>query len=238
MRASADGRAEIPQLLNDSGGFLDPEAQIATWKAQLQMLAGSVDSLRLLLGLQDRSKEMLASAALATTEADQAANHLAQVREELASAKAERAQGELAGEFAALSSREGATSWVLRAFTLALLGLAVMVALALPSGATWQEAFGHVAVVATIGGAAAYSARLASNHRTVADWARSVEVQLSTFQDFLGAIGDTQVKNRLYEDFGRRVLGPPPAGVADDTGAMPTSQVVELASAIATARSR
>ena len=44
-----------------------------------------------------------------------------------------------------------------------------------------------------------------------------------------------EVKNRVYEDFGRRVLGPPPVlGKAADEGAgLPASQMIELVSIMA-----
>lgn len=234
----SDGRIEVPPLTAASGDVLDSRAQVASWRSQLQLLAGSVDSLLLLHALRDRSQETLAEARLATSEGSEAAVHLERIRHELATAKAERAQGQLAREFAALSEREGRTGWGLRLLTLVLLAAAVAAGIAVPSGASWSETLGHLAVVATIGGAAAYTARLAANHRSVSDWARSVEVQLATFQDFLGAIDDAPVKNRLYEDFGRRVLGPPPSGVGDDGSSVPTANIVELARAIADPRGR
>jgi hypothetical protein len=68
-------------------------------------------------------------------------------------------------------------------------------------GALGSVAFGAIA---------AYLARLAGQHRTQANWAKSIEVQLDSFELFMGPIKDSASINEIHVEFARRVLGAPP----------------------------
>lgn len=236
---SADQPFDIPPLLDDRGATLDSRAYVSSWRARMHVLQESSRVLRLLDGFQERAASAVEIVARADQEQALAAKQLKELLEEVAAARSARAQTTLASQFQDLGDRERNISWALRGFTLAVLVGTVVVAALIPSQASdIEELVGHLAIVLALGGTSAYVARLAGTHRSTADWARGVQVQLETFQDFLGAVDDPAVKNRIYEEFGRRVLGPPPAGVSGsgEEGGLPTAQIVELANAIAASR--
>ncbi|MDP3951456.1 hypothetical protein [Microbacterium sp.] len=228
-----------PRFFSESeDAWIDGRAMITAWRGRSQLLQESLRVLRLLDGLQGRTQPVLDSTAAAVEEARGAGQELERLRAELDHARAEKAQGTLSAQFKSLRTREHATSWLFRFATLGLAGVAIAVAVAVPTGAKWPEVAVHLTIVAILGGASAYTARLASSHRAMGDWADSVHVQLNTFQDFLGVIDSDDARTRVYEEFGRRVLGSPPAvnGESTESGAMPTAQLVRLANEIASAR--
>lgn len=225
-----------PAVFDSNGSQLDTREVANLWLSRVSNLQESARGLRRLSVLEHQTKESLAIVRDSQNDIEQATVQLAAVRADLVEAKSEHAQFELASQFKKLSRVERATSWVFRICTFALLGAAVWVAwLASQEAQDWANALGHLAVVLAVGSAAAYTARLASTHGTTADWAKSVQVQLLTFKDFLNAIEDPAVKHRVYEEFGRRVLGSPP-GKGDEAAPLPTSQLLELANVIAAAR--
>ncbi|MGO4247564.1 hypothetical protein AB4Y87_10140 [Paenarthrobacter sp. RAF54_2] len=57
---------------------------------------------------------------------------------------------------------------------------------------------------------AGYFARQANQHRTLANWAGSLAIQLRTFDAYLAAIENLEVKDRLRETFAARVFGDHP----------------------------
>ena len=73
-----------------------------------------------------------------------------------------------------------------------------------------------------------YFARQAHQHRSMANWAGSLAVQLQTFDAYLAAVENPEVKDELRKTFGSRVFGdhPPMKGepaVTPSTAAMDTA---------------
>lgn len=65
--------------------------------------------------------------------------------------------------------------------------------------------------IAAVFGLAGYFARQAHQHRSMANWAGSLAVQLQTFEAYLSPIDDTSVRNELRQAFAARVFGDHPA---------------------------
>jgi hypothetical protein len=65
--------------------------------------------------------------------------------------------------------------------------------------------------IASIFGLAGYFARQAHQHRSMANWAGTLAVQLRTFDAFLAGIDNAEVKNELRKAFAARVFGEHPA---------------------------
>lgn len=236
---TSSGVTRRPRIIHDStAGWVDSSPEFTVWRSRAQVLLESLRTLRLLDGLRDRTTPLIDSVEVAKIEAEKASDELSRLRDELTAAHAEKSQGELSNQFKALRNREHATSWAFRLATLALAGLAIAFAINVPTNTDWPDIAAHLAIVAILGGSSAYTARLGSSHRATGDWADSVRVQLNTFQDFLGVVQDEDARMRVYEEFGRRVLGPPPAvnGEPADNGAMPVAQLMQLANEIAANR--
>jgi hypothetical protein len=236
---SGPGRA--PFIFSESqAAWVDGRAMLTAWRGRSQLLQESLRVLHLLDTLHERTQPVLASTKAANEEAVKAAARLDSFRAELEQVQAKKAQGTLSAQFKKLRNREHGTSWFFRFATLAIAGAAIAVAVAVPTKSDWPEVAAHLAIVAILGGASAYTARLASAHRGTGDWADSLRVQLDTFQDFLGVLDDDAAKTRVYEEFGRRVLGSPPSvnGEAPESGAMPTAQLAQLVSDVANASAR
>jgi hypothetical protein len=65
--------------------------------------------------------------------------------------------------------------------------------------------------VAGVFGLAGYFARQAHQHRSMANWASALSVQLKTFDAYVRAIESADVKDELRKTFGARVFGDHPA---------------------------
>ncbi|MGF6835890.1 ElaB/YqjD/DUF883 family membrane-anchored ribosome-binding protein [Paenarthrobacter sp. TE4293] len=98
-------------------------------------------------------------------------------------------------------------------------GAAALIFLLLP-----QEVFGSVEgaqiwvrlaqKVVFLGGVfalAGYFAKQAHQHRSLANWAQALAVQLQTFEAYLAAVDDRQVKDELIKNFAGRAFGEHPA---------------------------
>lgn len=77
-------------------------------------------------------------------------------------------------------------------------------------------------------GLAGYFARQAHQHRSMANWAGSLAVQLKTFESYLSPISDDQVKNELRRLFAARVFGDHPA-MKGEPSVTPTAEMGEKA---------
>ncbi|KQR73200.1 hypothetical protein ASF98_22605 [Arthrobacter sp. Leaf337] len=82
--------------------------------------------------------------------------------------------------------------------------------------------------VAGIFGIAGYFARQAHQHRSMANWAGSLAVQLQTFEAFLAAVDNPEVRDELRKSFATRAFGEHPAmkgepAVAPSAAAMETA---------------
>lgn len=72
-------------------------------------------------------------------------------------------------------------------------------------------------LVAGIFGLAGYFARQAHHHRSMANWAGSIAVQLQTFDAYLAAIDSSDVKDELRKSFAARAFGDHPAMKGEPT---------------------
>lgn len=81
---------------------------------------------------------------------------------------------------------------------------------------------------------AVYLARLAGPHFNLGKWAKSVEVQLESFKGFTGVVEDGAVRERMREEFGRRVLGAPPLfdASAEPSPGLSTTDVLQILAAV------
>lgn len=77
-------------------------------------------------------------------------------------------------------------------------------------------------------GLAGYFARQAHQHRSMANWAGSLAVQLRTFESYLSPINDEDVKNELRKSFGSRVFGDHPS-IRSESSVTPTADLGEKA---------
>lgn len=128
---------------------------------------------------------------------------------------------ELSSGYAALADSEGVMSTRYRVATLCLSVLAGVLGIGflIPTGVeglTLVEGdYTHLAqralALAGVFGLAGYCARQAHQHRSMANWARALAVQLKTFDAYLSPIDDVTVRNALRVSFASRVFGDHPA---------------------------
>ncbi|TDL43609.1 hypothetical protein [Microbacterium oleivorans] len=91
----------------------------------------------------------------------------------------------------------------------------------------------RLAILAGVGGLAAYFGRLSGHHRRTHNWAKSIEVQLNSFPAFMMAVPDDD-RGDVFRAFARRVLGQPPEkGVETPDDSLPVNQLVDLVAALA-----
>lgn len=131
--------------------------------------------------------------------------------------------------YATLAKNEGKKADNFRWLTvfLALIGAGVALAFVLGHGSSvpWLEIpsddYVHLAqraiLVAGAFGLAGYFARQAHQHRSMANWAGSLAVQLQTFDAYLAAIDSTEVKDELRKSFAARAFGDHPAMKGEPT---------------------
>ncbi|MFT2707236.1 hypothetical protein [Clavibacter zhangzhiyongii] len=158
--------------------------------------------------------------------------------EEIARKSSGRVGGEgLATYFRTYAGEQKLAADAFRILTLGLIGLAAVLAFSLPHDPAdgWTGAIARVSVVAAVGGLAAYTGRQSGQHRKLADWARTLQVQLLSLEAFIGPIDDQQSRNDIYSAFARRVLGAPPAGSKNesDPPEINSSQIIDIISAFA-----
>ncbi|MCK2031261.1 hypothetical protein [Microbacterium galbinum] len=132
----------------------------------------------------------------------------------------------LATHFGDYADREVKSANAFRTAALVGFGLALAFALLFGNGAhglivTFESEWVALAFKATgaigIGGISAYLARQSGQHRRMANWARSMEVQLQSFPAFIEPLGYDQ-QAEMYGLLARRVLTAPPekTGSASD----------------------
>ncbi|MBJ7357072.1 hypothetical protein [Nocardioides sp.] len=234
-RASRDRYAPgEPLIFLDGGEGVDPAPYVSGWNARIGILREGLRCLVVVRELEEAAEAASQAAKDAQVDVQTTTTRLAELRDELVKARTERAQHELSDHFKRLSWRERCASWLFRVLTFTALAGAVYAGAEVPAGIDLESGLGHLAIILALGGGAAYASRLASTHRSMADWAKSIQVQLNTFQDFLTTVTDDPAKARIYEEFARRVLGAPPSLLGgSDTGAgLSNAQVLDLAALI------
>ncbi len=79
--------------------------------------------------------------------------------------------------------------------------------------------------IAGIFGIAGYFARQAHQHRSMANWAGSLAVQLQTFDAYIAAVESRDVKDELRKAFAARAFGEHPAMKGEPTASLPATMV-------------
>lgn len=92
----------------------------------------------------------------------------------------------------------------------------------------WVHLVQRAIVTAAVFAFSAYLARQSHQHRTMANWARSLAVQLKTFEAFLAPITSDDVRDRLRTSFAARVFGEHPVLKGEPSGTG-TADVAEKA---------
>lgn len=92
----------------------------------------------------------------------------------------------------------------------------------------WVHLVQRAIVTAAVFAFSAYLARQSHQHRTMANWAGSLAVQLRTFEAFLAPITSEDVRDRLRTSFAARVFGEHPVLKGEPSGTA-TADVAEKA---------
>lgn len=92
----------------------------------------------------------------------------------------------------------------------------------------WVHLVQRAIVTAAVFAFSAYLARQSHQHRTMANWAGSLAVQLKTFEAFLAPITSEDVRDRLRTSFAERVFGEHPVLKGEPSGTG-TADVAEKA---------
>ncbi|MCO1338058.1 hypothetical protein BJH93_03990 [Kocuria polaris] len=111
-------------------------------------------------------------------------------------------------------------------------GIAMSVQLSNATSVGWPDIAWRTAVLTGGAGLATYLGRQAGHHRTMQDWASSIEVQLRTFEAYTNTIAEAEQKDAIRAEFARRVFGPEPTrsksrGTDEDSG-ISQSTIIEL----------
>lgn len=174
----------------------------------------------------ERLKRMDEKGALAaaTKRAEEAAAKAAKSASKASSAAGKTADNELASFYETLGNDEQGTANLFRRWAISLGAVAGALAWTFLSGGAglnvdWLELaqgdYVHLIqrglVLAASLALATYLAKQAHQHRTMANWARSLAVQLKTFDAFADAIADSGVQDELRKAFAARVFGDHPA---------------------------
>lgn len=175
-------------------------------RARLRELDDEYD----LMSVATRAKEAAASAEESATKASSAAGSTA---DQVMSAfyeqlgKDEQLTANLFRKWAiGLGSFAGAMAWVFLSG-----GDALRVGWLHIAAGDYVQLIQRGLVLAAFLALATYLAKQAHQHRTMANWARSLAVQLKTFDAFIDAIDDVNVRNELRKAFAARVFGEHPA---------------------------
>lgn len=188
--------------------FLLEEAPHNSWPQDVESslkAAGVLRSSAVRLAAAEESKR---SAVKSATEAEASADKAKQAAGSAGSAS-------LAAFFQSYARGENGASWVFRG--LAFGGLIATVVL------SWQffleserQALSipslvlRIAIIAALAGISTYAVRIAGQHRVLGNWAKTISVQLLSFDAFMEPIESKIVRDAIYEQFAQRVLGPPP----------------------------
>lgn len=141
----------------------------------------------------------------------------------------------LADYFEAYAREQKRSADRYRHATLFLIGAAALLSILVPhpSAGDWIALAYRISGLLAVIGLSAYCGRQSSQHRRLADWAKSLQVQLLSLPAFLDPITDEEARSRIYDAFARRVLGPPPTSASDgDEAAVSTAQLIDLISAV------
>jgi len=123
-----------------------------------------------------------------------------------------------------------------RVATLVLISATTLAAFALSAipSSGWTAFAARISFVAAVAALAAYCGRQSTLHRRLADWARTLQVQLLSLSAFIEPISGPDARDQVYSAFARRVLGAPPMNMKEDSDGnaqLSMPQVLELLTA-------
>jgi len=155
-----------------------------------------------------------------------AAEQAASAAQTSAGITADARLGEYFEKYAASELR---TSMWFRLSTIASLAGTVAFAILLPHSNTSDisSIVYRAAAVLGVAAFAAYLGRQAGQHRKNGNWARSLEVQLKSFDAFIAPVAESSSRHEIYELFARRVLGAPPENRTNEQKGV-DPQIVDL----------
>lgn len=188
----------------------DLRETLLSLKANAMGFLGITGTLTTIYNLRDEADQVLASMKLAAGKV---------------------AEAQLTKHYKAYASSENSKSFWLRLATIAFVGAGIGVALlsdvkSSEGAADWRIIGLHASIALSLGALAVYTSRLGGQHRRNGEWAKALEVQLSTFDAFVTQL-DPASRLTIYEDFARRVLGPSP-GTEPQTFALPADLLTQL----------
>lgn len=174
--------------------------------------------------LRRRAEELVASTEKSASKASEAATSASE-------AAGTAGESVMAAYFEAFAKEEWESATKFRMWTIRLLsvggGLAAIFlllpafgveALAVNAG-DYVHLAQRVIVTAAVFAIAAYLARQSHQHRTLANWAKALSVQLKTFEAFMAPLDSTEAKEALRAQFAARVFGEPPVLRGDTASA-------------------
>lgn len=220
-------------VIHDAGGVALPfEGQMSLWEQQLAGIREANRNVGLLDHLAKTQAGLIDGAKEASKAAKEVSTELEVRRASLNDLRAQEASRNLSTHFASLASSERWKGALLRA--LSIVSLVGAMAIAWTAGVSkdsldsWTLLSRHLAITLLLAGGAAYVAKLASSHYTFGQWARSIQVQLDSFEGFIGVVEDQGARDRMREEFGRRVLGAPPQATDDGSTGLTTGELLQL----------
>ncbi|WP_036571414.1 hypothetical protein [Nocardioides sp. URHA0032] len=198
--------------------------------AKLEKLLNSGWDLRNSAGFRAHLRALTATAAARAAEADLHARSADDARKSAEKAAGLAADATLAQQFKTEASNQNVAKWTYRILATGLFATSIAIAVRLsstiedePRDTQWPYLVAHLLVTTAVLALGAYLARLGNQHAERSAWAKTIEMQLKTFEAFTAPIDDPPTRWRIHEEFARRVLGSPPAASAsDETASAPS----------------
>ncbi|MFJ9389818.1 hypothetical protein ACIRON_13410 [Nocardioides sp. NPDC101246] len=220
-------------VIFSAGGTVLPfEETMNWWDHRLTAVREAIVHLSLLDRLAETKASLLDEIQQALKDVKEASTDLETQRTSLKDLRAQEASRNLSTHFETLARNErwkGAALRVLSvAALLAAMGIAWTAGVSKESLGSWTELSRHLALTLLLAGGAAYGAKLASSHYTFGQWARSIQVQLDSFEGFIGVVEEQSARDRMREEFGRRVLGAPPQATDDGSTGLTAGELLQV----------
>lgn len=132
------------------------------------------------------------------------------------------AGSELTKQFDELAVKEQETTQRFRWLTAILVAVGVLGSLLLNPGdqTTTAQAIFRVALLAGVLGLATYFGRQAAHHRDLATWARTIKVQLLTFDGYVTPVIENDLRDQMRVAFAARVFGSSPENKDDGSATL------------------
>lgn len=172
----------------------------------------------------------------AVTRANDAAEKAVEASDKASTAAGTAGEAALSSFYAGLARTEGDAAEKFRIWTIwtgVAAGLTAVVFLVVPEfgllkieSSDFVHLIQRILVSAAAFGMAGYFARQAHHHRSLANWAGALAVQLQTFEAYLAPIEDQTVRDELRKSFAQRAFGDHPA-MKGEPSVTPTAAAME-----------